>query len=72
MVTMAYSGYVQVPVKRARPVNVAIGTLVGSITADWICPSFEEAALFWFEELDCVAVAAEAENLLASEGEHPR
>ena len=44
-----------------RPVNVASGPLVGTVTADWI------AAL-----LTRVIVAAEALNLLANEGEHPR
>lgn len=58
---MANSGVVQVPVNSGRPVNVASGPLVGTVTADWI------AAL-----LTRVIVAAEALNLLANEGEHPR
>lgn len=61
MVTMANWGVVQVPVKRGRPVNTATGPFVGIMTADCM------TAL-----LTCVTVAAEALNLLASEGEHPR
>lgn len=64
MVSMAYTGDVQVPVNSAPPVKVATGPLVGIDMADCITPLYSV--------FDWVAVAAEAENLLASEGEHPR
>lgn len=45
IVTMAYSGEVQLPVKMAFPVKVATGPSVGKKTADCSVPVYEEAAV---------------------------
>lgn len=72
---MANSGIVQDPVNIARPLNGTTGPSVGTLTADWTRVAEAEAAPSWLKRLNELvreAVAAEALNLLASSGEHPK